>query len=173
MVAMIERLTAWLGADFRELAGATIDADIPLSTALINRAIEEQLSRAQGRISAAVVEPHDGDRVTVHLTPRAALLPRMRVQLQIAGQPDLPSSPVLVVRWSLDGGLGILARVASPILSLFDVLPPGVRVDGDLIGIDVEDVLRSKGFGWVLPLVRQVQVHTSYAGVRVRLALAR
>ena len=173
MVAMIERLTAWLGADFRELAGATIDADIPLSTALINRAIEEQLSRAQGRISAAVVEPHDGDRVTVHLTPRAALLPRMRVQLQIAGQPDLPSSPVLVVRWSLDGGLGILARVASPILSLFDVLPPGVRVDGDLIGIDVEDVLRSKGFEWVLPLVRQVQVHTSDAGVRVRLALAR
>ena len=170
---MIERLTAWLGADFRELAGATVDADIPLSTALLNRAIDEQLTRAQGHISAAVVEPHDGDRVTVHLTPRAALLPRMRLQLQIAGQPDLPGSPVLVLRWSLDGGLGVLARVASPILGLFDVLPPGIRVDGDLIGIDLEEVLRSKRLEWVLPLVRQVRVHTSDAGVRVRLALAR
>lgn len=170
---MIERLTAYLGADFGELSGALVQAEIPLTTALINRVIAEQLAQTNGHISAAVVEPHDDDRLTVHVRPRAALLPPVQVRLQIAEQPQFPASPVLVLRWSLAGGLGVLARVASPALGLFSVLPPGVRVDGDLIGIDLAEVLRQKGLEWVLPFVRELRLGASNAGLRIGLRLQR
>jgi hypothetical protein len=170
---MIERLQKWLGADFRELSGANLQADIPLTTALINRVIAEQLAEMHGHISAAVVEPHDGDRVTVHLRPRAPFLPPVRVRLEIAEQPTLPASPVIVLRWSLAGGLGVVARMASPALGLFNVLPAGVRVDGDLIGIDLAEILREKGLAWVLPFVRDVRLATSESGVRISARLQR
>jgi hypothetical protein len=170
---MIERVRTLLGADFGELSGAVVDADIPLSAALINRVIAEQLSQSSGHITAAVIEPHDGDRVTANLRLRAALLPPVQVRLQIVSQPELPASPVLVLRWSLAGGLGLLARAASPALGLFNVLPPGVRVDGDLIGIDLAAVLRERGFEWVLPLVREIHLSATNAGLRVRVCLQR
>jgi hypothetical protein len=171
--SMIEQLQAWLGADFRELSGADVQADIPLTTALINRVIAERLAQMNGHISAAVVEPHEGDRVTVHVRPRAAFLPPVEVRLQIAEQPELPASPVIVLRWSLAGGLGVLARMASPALALFKVLPPGVRVDGDLIGIDLAGILREKGFEWVLPFVRELRLATSESGLTIHVRLQR
>jgi hypothetical protein len=170
---MIDRLRYWLGVDFAELAGASFTADVPLSTSLINRLIAEQLSQTPGKISAAVVEAHDGDRLTVHLRPRAALLPPVVVHLEIVEQPEFPGSPVLVLRWSLGGGLGVVARMAAPVLGMFNVMPPGIRIDGDLIGIDLTELLRSKGFDWLVPFVQQVRVHSAETGVRVALALAR
>jgi hypothetical protein len=170
---MIDQLKAWLGADFGEVAGATFNAHMPLSTSLINRVIADRLSRTDGKISAAVIDAHDGDRLTVHLRTRAALIPSMEVRLQIVAQPEFPASPVLVLRWSLAGGLGVVARMASPIVGLFNVLPPGVRIDGDLIGVDLAEVLRAKGFDWVVPLLRVVRVNTAETVVRVGLTLAR
>jgi hypothetical protein len=170
---MIEQLRAWLGSDFGEVAGATFNAHIPVSAALINRVVADQLSRTEGKISAAVVEAHDGDRLTVHLRMRAPLIPPMDVRLEIVGQPEFPASPVLVLRWSLAGGMGFVARMASPIVGAFNVLPQGIRIDGDLIGIDLAEVLRAKAFDWVVPLVRQVRVNTAETVVRVGLTLAR
>jgi hypothetical protein len=171
---MLDQLRAWLGADFAEVAGATFNAHVPLSTSLINRVIDDHFSRStSGKISAAVVEAHDGDRLTVHLRTRVVLLPSVEVRLQIVSQPEFPSAPVLVLRWSVAGGLGVLARFATPIVGLFNVLPPGVRIDGDLVGIDLVEVLRSKALDWVVPLVRQVRVNTAETVVRVGLTLAR
>lgn len=168
---MIERLLTLLGVDLRELSGTTVDADIPLTPALINRKIAEYLARADGKVSAVVVEPLAGDALNVHVRMKASLVPPLPVRLLIAGQPEWPASPVLVLRWSLAGGLGVLARAASPVLSMFGSLPPGVRVDGDLIGIDIAEVLRSRGAAWLVPLVKRVRVHTSDAGVSVKIGL--
>jgi len=46
-----------------------------------------------------------------------------------------------------------------------------VRVDGDLIGIDIAELLRSRGAGWRVPLVRRLRVHTSEAGVSLKVSL--
>ena len=165
---MINRLATLLGLDPKELSGATVDADIPLTTALINRKIAEYLARTDSKVSAAVVEPRPGNVLIVHVRLQSSLVPPLPLHLEIAGQPEWPASPVLVLRWSLAGGLGVLARVAaSPILALFSVLPPGVRVDGDLIGIDIAEVLRSRDAGWLVPLVKRLRLQTSDAGVRV------
>jgi hypothetical protein len=77
---------------------------------------------------------------------------------------------VLVMRWSLEGGLGWLAKAASTALAVFQVLPPGIRVDGDLLGIDIAELLRSKDLGWVVPLLRRLRVSTSATGVSVQIA---
>ena len=168
---MINRLARQLGVDPKELSGATVDAEIPLTTALINRKIAEYLARSDGTVSAAVVEPRPGNLLIVNVRLQSSLVPPLAVHLEIAGQPEWPASPVLVLRWSLAGGLGIFARAASPVLSMFSVLPPGVRVDGDLIGIDIAEVLRSKDAGWLIPLVQRLRLQTSDAGVKVSVRL--
>ena len=168
---MLDRLSTLLGVDPRELSGTTVDAEIPLTPALINRKIAEYLTRADGKVSAVVVEPVAGDALNVQVRLKASLVPPLPVRLEIAGQPEWPASPVLVLRWSITGGLGVLARAASPVLSMFGTLPPGVRVDGDLIGIDIAEMLRSRGAGWLVPLVKRVRLHTSPAGLTVKLGL--
>ena len=165
---MIDRLSALLGIDVRELAGANADLTIPLSTSFINRRIAEYLARSNGQLRAAVVEPHAGDNIIVHVRLRSGLVPPLQVHLHIEEQPALPDSPVLVLRWSLAGGMGALARMAvSPALGMLNVLPPGIRVDGELIGIDLAEIARSKDAGWALPLVKRLRVHTSEAGVSI------
>ena len=168
---MINRLATQLGLDPKELSGATVDVDLPLTTALINRKIAEYLARTDGKVSAAVVEPRPGNILIVHVRLQSSLVPPLPLHLEIAGQPEWPASPVLVLRWSLAGGLGVLARAASPVLSMFSVLPPGVRVDGDLIGIDIAAILRSRGADWLIPLVQRLRLQTSETGVRVAVRL--
>lgn len=170
---MIERIQAALGFDLRELAGASFTGDVPLSRALINTVIAQQLARQRGsgKVAAVVVEPLEGDRLLVSVRLRSSFVPPLRVLLAMVAQPELPDSPVLVLRWSLEGGLGPLAKLAGPALSIFDVLPPGVRVDGDLIGIDVAAILRDKDAGSLLPYIRQLRVRTRQDRVLVHLEL--
>ena len=71
---MLDRLSTLLGVDPRELSGTTVDVDLPLTPALINRKIAEYLTRADGKVSAVVVDPvpllvvADGCVVTPPLT---------------------------------------------------------------------------------------------------------
>jgi hypothetical protein len=167
---MIDRFLAEAGVTQAELAGTTANAEIPLATALINRSIAEYLSRTPGKVAAVVVEPQPGDVLLVHLRMRATFVPPLTMRLVIVEQPELPASPVLVMRWSLEGGLGWLAKAASPALAVFQVLPPGIRVDGDLLGINIAELLRSKDLGWVVPLLRRLRVSTSATGVTVQIA---
>ena len=163
-----------MGVDVRELTGATLSGEIPVTAALINRFIAGWLARdaRAGKLAAVVVEPLDQDRLSVHVRLRSNLLPPLRLELQIAAQPQIPASPVLVVRWSLAGGLGPLARLAGPALAVFDVLPPAVRVDGDLIGIDLNELLRAQKAEWLLTYVRTLHVRTETGRVVIQLSAA-
>jgi hypothetical protein len=167
---MIEKISTTLGFDVRELGGAKVDLDIPVGAVLVNRLLAEYLARGQGKIAAVVVEPRDGDRMTLHVRMRSGFVPPLDVDLDVVGQPELPASPVLVLRWKIQGGFGALARFASPALGLFQVLPPGIRIDGDLIGVDLAEMMRAKGVDWVLPFVKRVRLHTSTEGLRLQVA---
>ena len=161
-----------MGFDLRELAGASFTGDVPLSRGLINTFIARELARQRGgKVAAVVVEPLEGDRLLVSVRLRTSFVPPLRVQIEIAAQPELPDSPVLVLRWSLEGGLGPFAKLASPALAMFDVLPPGVRIDGELIGVDIAELLRQKDAGSLLPYIRQVRVRTRQDRVLVHLEL--
>ena len=148
-----------LGFELRDIAGARLLGEIPVSEALINRLIAQRLAAKELPVTSLAIEAHDGGTLTAHVRLRSAFVPPLKVLLRIEQQPELPQSPVLVLRWTL-GKLGALARMATPVLAGLNVLPPGIRVDGDLLGVDIGALLESRGYGEVLPHVAKLRVST-------------
>ena len=133
------------------LVQAALGAIVVLATSTLNRVMVVELA-LPALLPGALVALHYGVQV---------LRPRMGHGSDVGGR----STP-----W-IAGGMGVLARAASPLLATFKTLPPGVRVDGDLIGIDIAEVLRSRNAGWLVPLVRRLRLHTSEAGVTLKVSL--
>ena len=76
--------------------------------------------------------------------------------MAIDRQPDLPSSPVLVLRLETSG-LSALAGVALRFLNAF---PPGVRMEADRIFVDIAKLLDARGLGRYLAYVNELRVNT-------------
>jgi hypothetical protein len=162
-----------LGPQFQLIAGAWISGEIPVSEALVNRVIREQLGRpdSDAPITAARVEIHGADEMTAHVTLRASsFLPSLKVAIRIDQQPSFPDRPVLGVRWTL-AGMGFLGRVAAPALTLFKALPPGVQLAGDRLLLDIRRVLESRGLGDVARCVSVLHLNTRPGSLVVRFEL--
>lgn len=166
MTPRARSLADLLGFELTELAGARAAGEIPVSAAVINRLIAARLSASRGQVADVAIDPLDGDAILANVTLRSRLVPPLAIRLQIQQQPEFPDLPVLVLRWSM-GGFGGLARLASPVLALFDVLPPGVRIDGDLIGVDLAVMLREQGAAELLPHIRNIRFGTNRGQVIV------
>ena len=169
---MTDRLRDVLGFEPREIAGSRISGEVPVSDVLINRLIAQRIADdgGAGKISAVVLEALDDNRVTVRVRLRTALVPPLTVHLTVVQQPEFPNLPVLVLRWSV-AGVGMLGRLASPALSLFDVLPTWVRVDDDLMAVDVRELARSSGYGELLDFLTVLQISAVASRVLVRFEL--
>ena len=83
--------------------------------------------------------------------------------MQIDQQPELPARPVLGMRWALRG-LGPLGLLAGPVMGYFKALPPGIRIEGDRAFVNVEELLRHRGLGEIVPLLTRVRVTTRERG---------
>jgi hypothetical protein len=142
--------------DPRDIAGASAVVELPVSNALLNRLIADALAGKQAPITGVRVEVLDADQMAVHLDLRGPL-PALKVALRIDQQPQ-PDDPILGLRWSVPA-IGPLALFASPALSLFKSLPPGIRVDGDRILVNIKDLLIARGFADYLQYLRKLQVH--------------
>jgi hypothetical protein len=153
---MADIKTLLLGFEPRDVAGTRITGELPISNVLVNRLIAEALKGRDLPVAAVVFEAQDSDRMVVHLDLRGPL-PTVKLALRIDQQPQ-PDNPVLGMRWSLPG-LGGLAALATPALSFFKALPPGIRVDGDRILVNIKDVVTQRGFGEYLNYLRALQVH--------------
>jgi hypothetical protein len=57
--------------------------------------------------------------------------------------------------------------LAAPALSYFKAMPPGIRMDGDRLAVDVRELLRLRGFGDLFPFIRRLEVHTRPGGLIV------
>jgi hypothetical protein len=161
-----ERLQALTGVALEEIPGASLDGELPLTEAVLDRLIARALPPT-APVSDVHVEILDDDAFAVHLSLRGVrLLPRITVAAAILQQPDLPRSPLLVLRWSVPS-LGPLARLASPLLSLFTQMPAGIRVEGDRVAIEIGELLRARGLGELLPLLTRLHVTTRRGTARV------
>jgi hypothetical protein len=122
------------GSGFRDLAGAHLFAHVPVSRALLDRLAAQAIDghRAVKRVE---IQPRPGDRFDLVVTLAWALVPPLTIAVAVDRQPEFPASPTLVLRWSLAPGLD---AIASPFTgALNDRLPPGVRLEGDRVLIDV------------------------------------
>jgi hypothetical protein len=97
-------------------------------------------------------------------------LPSVRVDLRIELQPDFPGNkPVLWFRWSIGGLGGFLARLVD---RFTPNLPPGVKLDSELIAIDLAEILRAQNLGELVPYIKNVRVHTKRGAFVVQLDAA-
>src|SRR5215203_5552624 len=82
---------------FREFAGAHLTTTIPFPETLVNHIIAETMPRNLP-VRQVTLHPEGGDRLALRVVPRAALIPALTIKLLIDRQPELPASPVLVLR---------------------------------------------------------------------------
>jgi len=154
----LDSLRTLFGERLDGLAGGVISGEIPITADVVNRLIAAKLATMDVPVTSAEVVVLEHDAFTVHVRPRAPI-PGLRVDVQIDQQPVLPGQPLLGMRWALRG-LGPLAAFAAPFLTQFKKLPPGVRLDGDRIWVNLEELLRQRGLGEIVPMLTGVRVTT-------------
>jgi hypothetical protein len=146
---------------FEDLRGAEASLTLPVSERLLNEIIAESLPP-----SAAVrelhVRPQAADRFAVRARLRSpSWLPAIKLGVAIDRQPDLPSSPLLVLRLETSG----LSALAGPALRLLNAFPPGVWMEADRIFVDVAKLLDARGLAPYLAYVNELRVTTVEAAV--------
>jgi hypothetical protein len=166
VIPAIATLRDRFGIDLPDIAGTTLTGEIPLSDALVNRLIAERLAN-HPQVSSVRVQAEEGDRVAVLVTPRSRLMPPVKISALVERQPEFPGAPVLRLHWTMPA-LGPLAMLAAPALAFFKALPPGIRVEGDRLFVDVRQLLESRGLGEVVGMIRRADIHTRRGGFVVR-----
>ena len=154
---VVRLLKSLQASGFEDLRGADVSATVPISERLLNDLIQESLP-ASVPVRDLHISPREGDRFDVRFRlGSSALLPPLKLALRIDRQPDLPSSPVLVLKLEM----GALTSLAGPALRFFDALPPGVRLDRDRLYVDLAALLAQRGLVQYLQFVRRLELHTS------------
>jgi hypothetical protein len=171
MASVAERVGALLGVNVDELAGTRVSGELLIPTAVVNRLIAARLAQAATPIAAIHVEPRQDNVVEADVTPSSRLSPRVRVQAMIEQQPAFPDSQRLVLRWRIPA-VGLLARLAAPVIANLKSLPPGVRIDADFVVIDLRDILASQGHADLIAFVLALRIETRAVGFLVTFGLA-
>jgi hypothetical protein len=154
-------LKALQASGFEDLRGADVSATVPISERLLNEVIQESLPRS-APVRDLHVSPRPDDRFDVRVRVGSSpFLPPLKLTVRIARQPDFPSSPVLVLKLEL----GALKSLAGAALRFLDALPRGIRLDGDLLYVDLAALAEQRGFGAYLAYIRQLEVHTADGSV--------
>jgi hypothetical protein len=156
--AQVSELLAYMRSSaFRDVAGARVSARVPVSRSLLNMAVAQALRGRSTPVKAVDIRPHDADTLEAVVTVMWPFVPPLKVSLVVERQPQFPAAPQLVLRWSLLGGLGV---IASRFVSALNRLPPGIRLDGDRLVLDLAILAAGTPGAAALPYVRNLQVHT-------------
>jgi hypothetical protein len=148
---------------FPGFTGTHVAAFVPISANLLNDLIAQALPPGAA-VSDVQIDPQPGNVLRVRLRiARAPLIPPLTITLLIERQPEFPESPVLVLRLA-SSGLTVLARAAS---RLFEALPPGLRIENDLVLVDIAELLRQRGAIEWLQYVRELEITTAPGAVLV------
>jgi hypothetical protein len=81
----------------------------------------------------------------------------MTLTLHIERQPRFPDDPVLILRLAGPGGL---LSLASGAMKFLNVLPAGIRMDGDLVFVNLATLAANNGGGEFLQFVKGLEVTT-------------
>lgn len=140
---------------FLDLAGSEGQAVIRVSERILNAIITEQI-KGSASIRELHVSPHAGNRLGLRVVmAKPSFLPPITLGALIDKQPSLPDDPVLGLTLS---GIGGLLRFAGPAAGFFKVLPPGVRMEGERVFVDLRAALAPHGLTTILDYVKDVAV---------------
>ena len=158
MDAFVSELLAHLQSSaFEDIAGARVSATVPVSRSLLNSLAARALQGTTTPVRQLDIRPRPGDLIDVIVTVSWPFVPPLKVLVAVERQPQFPGSPVLVLRWSLFGGLG---AIAAKLLGTMDKLPPGVRLDGDHLSLDILALAARSPAASMLQYLKTLEVHT-------------
>jgi hypothetical protein len=142
---------------FGDLAGSRISARIPVSRSLVNQLVAQALEGTTTPVRDVDIQPRDDDRIDAIVRVSLPFVPPLKVAIAIEEQPQFPASPVLVLRWSLLGGLG---AIASRLIGARDRLPPGIKLDGDRLELDIPVLAARLPVAPMLSWVKTLELHS-------------
>lgn len=147
---------------FAGLAGTEARAAVRVSAQLLNEAIGA-FAGASPAIRELAVAPRAGNRFDVHVKlTKPAFLPAISLTAAIERQPQLPDDATIVLQ--LSGGGGVM-RFAGPAVAAFGTLPPGVRMDGDRVIIDLRTLMAANRQSEWLDYVEKLDISTDEGAV--------
>jgi hypothetical protein len=152
-----ELLASLQHSSFKDIAGSRASVRIPVARSLVNAFIAQALKGRSVPVTSIDVQPHDGDRIDVIVGVTWPFVPALTVGVSIERQPVFPASPILVLHWSLLGAVGALA---SRFVKGFNRLPPGIRLEGEFVVLDLPVLAAGTPVAAALPYIRNLQVHT-------------
>src|SRR2546421_1351633 len=142
---------------FRDVAGSKVSARIPVSRTLLNDLVAQSLPPT-APIRRIDVVPRPDDCFDAVVTTAWRLVPPLTIGVRIERQPEFPSSPTLVLRWSLAAGLD--AIISQFVGALGKWLPPGVRLEGDRVLLDIRTLAAGTAIADALPYASALALHT-------------
>jgi hypothetical protein len=141
-------------AKFDAISGATASLLVPISDTLITDVVRRQLSAS---VREFEIRAESGNQLTVSVRlHNPAWFPRINAKLHIERQPDLPDVPVLVIRLLSKG----LAALAGPAARFLRALPSWLQLEGDLLRVDLAELLRQYDAVDALSYIRRAEVTT-------------
>lgn len=147
-----------------DIGGSRGSFDVRVSERLLNEIVAARLPQG-GAVREVHIRPEPGRaRVTVRLA-RPAFLPPLTIGVTIERQADLPQSPELVLRLSLPPGLGVLFGLGA---NLFASPPPGIRIEGEHVRVDLTAMLAGQDLAWILAYAQSLVVTFETGRVRIQ-----
>ena len=146
-----------VASGFDDLRGAEAAVTLPVSDRLLNEILTEALP-SSAKVRDVGVRAQAGNRFAVRAKIAAApFLPPLSLTVAIERQPELPASPVLVLKLEMAG----LLAVAGAALRFFDALPPGIRIENDRVHVDLAQLLEKQGLSGFLDHLEHLHVDTA------------
>jgi hypothetical protein len=139
---------------FRDVAGTRLAGTVQLAEHLVNELLAASLP-PEAPVRSVTLHPETSGRFSLRIVPKAAFIPGITLKLAIEEQPRLPESAVLVIRMATLSGLFGLASGA-----VGGMLPPGVKLDGDRILVDLRAIAAQRGLAHLLDHLVQLAVTT-------------
>jgi len=139
--------------NFSDLQGATVDASIPVPQSLINEIIDAAL-KGNKNISSVHASVQPQNRISVDV--KTTLLPwPLNLKLKLDSSVDLASYSSPKIRAWMENN-----RLLGSLGALFNALPPGIKLYGDQLVIDLGVFLRTPEQRRILELVKAVGIRT-------------
>jgi hypothetical protein len=152
-------------ARFAGIQGARVALSIPIAERLLNDALALALPPTLP-VRNLSVKPLANNQLSVSgSVTNAPFLPPLALTFEIDVQPTAPDWRLRLRMLSLPG----LLSMAGSLFKLDTMLPPGVRLEGQRVVVDIRALLEQRGFGDLLPHVDAIRVRSEAGRVVVEL----
>jgi hypothetical protein len=140
---------------FADIKGARLSLSIPIAERLLNEVVTAALPPSLP-VRDLTIRPRASN--TLQVRGRASkldFLPPVTLTFDIDQQPRLPDTPLGLRLRTFPG----LTAIAGPLLSQRS-FPPGIRLEGDRLFVDLHQLLERAGYGDLVPLIERLHLAT-------------